>query len=170
MTHALQTISVKQGETMDRRENAFGVGLVLALAMMSGCESKPKAAYGSLGLVSVNGQVMLNGQPLAKAVITFDDVQDGTFSYGQTDSGGNYTLQLDSDMRGVKPGKKIVRISTTRKILGLNSSEEGGESSLDGDAVKPEAAKERVPDKYYKNSELTADVSSSKRTFHFDLR
>lgn len=155
---------------MDMRGNAFGMGLALALAMVSGCESKPKAAYGSLGLVSVNGRVTLNGQPLAQAVITFDDVQDGTFSYGQTDSGGNYTLQLDSDMRGVKPGKKIVRISTARKILGLNSSEEGGESSLDGDAVKPETAKELVPDKYYKNSELTAEVSSSKRTFHFDLR
>ena len=155
---------------MNRRGNAFGVGLVLALAMASGCESKPQAAYGSLGLVSVSGRVTLDGRPLAKAVITFDDVQDGTFSYGQTDSGGNYTLQLDSDMRGVKPGKKIVRISTTRKILGLNSSEEAGESSLEGGSVKPEAAKERVPDKYYKNSELTAEVSPSSRTFHFDLR
>ncbi len=155
---------------MNMRGHAFGVGLVLALAMLSGCESKPQAAYGSLGLVSVSGRVTLNGQPLANAVITFDDVQDGTFSYGQTDSGGHYTLQLDSDMRGVKPGKKIVRISTARKILGLNSSEEAGESSVDGDAVKPEVAKERVPDKYYKNSELTAEVSSSKRTFHFDLR
>ena len=155
---------------MNMRGHAFGVGLVLALAMLSGCESKPKAAYGSLGLVSVSGRVTLDGQPLAKAVITFDDVHDGTFSYGQTDSGGNYTLQLDSDMRGVKPGKKIVRISTARKILGLNSSEEAGESSVDGDAVKPVVGKERVPDKYYKNSELTAEVSPSNRTFHFDLR
>lgn len=155
---------------MDMRGNAFGVGIVLALVLASGCESKPKAAYGSLGLVSVSGRVTLNGQPLAKAVVTFDDVQDGTFSYGQTDSHGHYTLQLDSDMRGVKPGKKIVRISTARKILGLNSSEEAGESSLDGAVIKPEAAKERVPDKYYKNSELKAEVSPSSRTFHFDLR
>ena len=170
MTHLLQTIAAIQGKTMIARGNAFGVGLVLALVLASGCESKPQAAYGSLGLVSVSGRVTLNGRPLAKAVITFDDVQDGTFSYGQTDSGGNYQLQLDSDMRGVKPGKKIVRISTARKILGLNSSEEAGENSLDGAAVKPEAAKELVPDKYYKNSELTAEVSSSSRTFHFDLR
>ena len=155
---------------MIARGNAFGVGLVLALVLASGCESKPQAAYGSLGLVSVSGRVTLNGRPLAKAVITFDDVQDGTFSYGQTDSGGNYQLQLDSDMRGVKPGKKIVRISTTRKILGVNSSEEAGENSLDGAAVKPEAAKELVPDKYYKHSELTAEVSPSRRKFHFDLR
>ncbi len=155
---------------MHLHRSAFGVGLVLALAMVSGCESKPKAAYGSLALVSVSGRVTLNGRPLAKAVITFDDTQDGTFSFGQTDSDGNYKLRLDSDMLGVKPGKKIVRVSTTRKLLGLNSSEEAGESSLDGATGKLEVAKELVPDKYNKNSELTVDVSEKSRTFNFDLR
>lgn len=143
--------------------------LMMAFAITSGCESKPKGVYGTLGLVSVSGRVTLDGQPLANAVITFDDAQDGTFSYGQTDSSGNYKLRLDSDMMGVKPGKKIVRISTTRKILGLNSSEEGGESSSEGGTAKPESAKELVPDKYYKKSELTADVTASNKTFNFEL-
>jgi hypothetical protein len=144
--------------------------LMLTIAMASGCESKPKAIYGTLGLVSVSGRVTLDGQPLAKAVITFDDVQDGTFSFGQTDSSGNYKLRLDSDMMGVKPGRKIVRISTTRKILGLNSSEEGGESNSEGGVAKPEMEKELVPDKYYKKSELTAEVSASNKTFNFELK
>lgn len=153
--------------TMQRR--AFGSFLMVAIAMSSGCESKPKAIYGTLGLVSVSGRVTFDGQPLAKAVITFDDAQDGTFSYGQTDSNGNYKLRLDSDMMGVKPGKKIVRISTTRKILGLNSSEEGGESNSEGGTAKPESPKELVPDKYYKKSELTADVTASNKSFNFEL-
>ena len=154
---------------MKRQSRAFSGCLMLAFAISSGCESKPKADYGALGLVSVSGRVTLDGRPLAKAVITFDDAQDGTFSYGQTDSGGNYKLRLDSDMMGVKPGKKIVRISTTRKILGLNSSEAGGESNSEGGAAKSETAKELVPDKYYKKSELTADVSTSNKSFNFEL-
>lgn len=149
---------------------AINCFLMLMIAMGSGCESKPKGFYGSLELVYVSGRVTLDGQPLAKAVITFDDAQDGSFSFGQTDSGGYFKLRLDSDMMGVKPGRKIVRISTTRKLLGLNTSEEGGESSSEGGAAKPATEQELVPDIYYKRSELTAEVSASKTTFNFQLK
>ena len=58
---------------------------------------------------------------LADAVVTFDG-DDGQFSYGLTDAAGHYTLQFDSVKQGVKTGKKTVRISTTRKILGALQS------------------------------------------------
>ena len=155
---------------MNLRSLAIGCFWVVSFAITSGCESKPTADYGKLGLVPVSGRVTLDGQPLAKAVVTFDDAEDGTFSFGHTDSGGYYKLRLDSDRMGVKPGRKIVRISTTRKILGLNSSEEGGESGLGEQVAKPEPTKELVPDKYYKKSELSAEVSASNKTFNFELK
>ena len=154
---------------MNMRSRTLGCWVALSLAIASGCESKPATDYGKLGLVSVSGRVTLDGEPLAKAVITFDDVQDGTFSFGQTDSGGQYKLRFDSDMPGVKPGRKIVRISTSRKILGLNSSESGGEGGSDERVEKPEPAKELVPGRYNRKSGLTADVGPSNRTFHFEL-
>lgn len=150
-------------------------GLALASLLLIGCESKPKADYGSLNLMSVGGRITLDGQPLSKAVVTFDDETDGTFSFGLTDTGGNYTLRFDSDAVGVKPGKKIVRISTTRKILGLNTSEGEGGSGGEGGEEATETGgasllqKEQVPDKYNKKSELRVEVVPSKRSFNFDL-
>ena len=142
----------------------------LTFAITSGCESKPSAIYSTLGLVAVSGRITLNGQPLAKAVVTFDDAQDGSFSYGLTDANGKYKLRIDSDMWGAKPGKKIVRISTARQILGLNTSEEGGENSSEKQALKSESAKEIVPEKFGKRSELSVEVSPSSKTFNFDLK
>jgi hypothetical protein len=146
--------------------------VLLTLAASLGCNNAPSSDYSKLGLVNARGKVTLDGQPLAKAVISFD-AEDGQFSYGLTDAGGNYTLQLDSEKRGVTPGKKIVRISTTRKILGLNTGEgegegDGGEGA-DGKPLKSDA-KELVPDKYYKKSELTVEVTSGKTVYDFDLK
>ncbi len=155
---------------MNRQSRLVVCFYSLTFAITSGCEPKPTANYRTLGLVVVSGRVTLNGQPLTKAVITFDDAQDGTFSYGLTDANGNYKLRIDSDKWGVKPGKKIVRISTARKILGLNTSEEGGENSSEKQALKSESAKEIVPEKFGKRSELSVEVSPSSRTFNFDLK
>jgi hypothetical protein len=90
------------------------------------------------------------------------------FSFGLTDPSGYYKLQLDSVKAGVTVGKKAVRISTTRKILGLNSAEEGGESNSEG-APKAAPEPEKVPTKYNQKSELTADVTPSQSQFNFEL-
>lgn len=125
----------------------------------------PAADYSSLKLVNATGTVKLDGQPLPDAVVTFD-APDGQFSYGLTDSGGRYSLQIDSEMRGVTPGEKTVRISTTRKILGLNASE--GES--EGDPAGAKASAEKVPTKYNKDSELKVTVTPDKTQYDFDLK
>ena len=67
-----------------------------------GCAGAPQADYGQLNLVNASGTVTLDGTPLEKAVVTFD-AEDGQFSYGLTDSSGNYTLQIDSVKKGVTP-------------------------------------------------------------------
>ena len=139
--------------------------LVAMIAFCAGCDTKLKSNYKSLNLVNASGKITLDGAPLDGAVVSFDDPTDDTFSYGMTNSRGHYSLQIDSDMKGVKPGAKIVRISTTRKILGLNVKEEGGEPS-----EKPAPQPERVPDKYYKKSKLFVEVTPDKSRYDFELK
>lgn len=140
----------------------FG-SLLLLLVCCAGCETSPRANYERLNLINAGGTVTLDGNPLPQAVVSFDDPTDSTFSYGLTDANGRYRLQFDSEMKGVKPGGKVVRISTTRKILGLNSGEEG-ESDESGRST------EQVPEKYNKKSQLTVDVTPAKSTYDFDLK
>ena len=144
---------------------------LFSLTWLTGCSATNDIDYGSVDLVSVSGTVALDGQPLPGAVITFEDPANGTYSFARTDSGGNYTLQFDSQKDGVIPGKKIVQISTTRNVLGLKGEEgvEEGESSSEGEPA-PKAAEEAVPACYNKESKLTVEVSSSNRTFDFDLK
>ncbi len=125
------------------------------------------ADYSMVDLVNVGGNVTLDDKPLANAVVTFEDPTDDTFSYGLTDANGNYQLQFDSDMSGVKVGKKVVRISTTKKILGLNSKP--GQEQDTGEAGEPKKTGELVPAKYNKQSELNADVTKSTTKFDFKL-
>lgn len=142
------------------------------LLLAAGCGGvAPTPNYGKVTLLTVSGSVTLDGQPLPNAVVTFD-AEDGQFSYGLTDSNGRFSLQFDSVKSGVTPGKKTVRISTTRKILGLNTEEEGGieEASVEGQSTKQHtSAKELVPTRYNKKSELSVEVGPEKTTFEFPL-
>lgn len=150
------------------RGRAGLIGAIMLALCCGGCGSQG-ADYSKVDLNTATGKVTLDGQPLAGAVVTFE-AEDGQFSYGLTDSNGAYALQFDSEKKGVTPGPKVVRISTTRKIPGLNTSEasEGGESSSEGgEAAKPTEA-ERVPERYNKNSELKVHVTGS-QTFDFAL-
>ncbi len=146
------------------------LGLVLGLACVIGC-GDTGADYSKVELISVGGKVTLDGQPLAGAVVTFDAL-DGQFAYGLTDAGGAYVLQLDSQKSGCTPGPKTVRISTARKIIGLNAAE--GEGAAEVGEANPEASKsavaEKVPPRYNAKSELKADVSASQKTFDFALQ
>jgi hypothetical protein len=144
----------------------------MALVLLAGCGGAPQMDYSQVNLVSAGGVVTLDGQPLPAAVVTFESA-DGQFSYAMTDSAGNYELQFDSDQAGVTPGPKTVRISTTRKILGLNAEDgaEAGEASEEeGQTPSPSSsAGERVPAKYNQQSELQVQVSPDRTEFNFDL-
>lgn len=145
--------------------------VLFSLTLMSGCSATNDIDYGSVDLVSVSGTVTLDGKPLSGAVITFEDPEKGTFSFARTDSSGGYTLQFDSQVDGVIPGKKTVQISTTRKVLGLKGEEgeeEGESSSEEGET--PKAVEEAVPACYHKESKITVEVTSSTTTFDFDLK
>lgn len=142
------------------------------LLISAGCSATNDIDYGKVDLISVGGNVMLDGKPLASAVISFDDPETGTFSFARTDASGNYTLQFDSQKNGVLAGKKTVQISTVRTILGLAGEEgvEEGEQSTEGEASLSGPKTEAVPACYNKETRLAVEVTSSTTTFNFDLK
>lgn len=146
--------------------SCLGSSVLLSL----GCSPASQMDYSKAGLVSAGGQVMLDGQPLPNAVITFENA-DGQFSYGLTDSDGWFDLQFDSKITGVTSGEKVVRISTTRKILGLNSEDEGGDDAGERNSRRRRSAiKERVPPTYNQKSQLRVTVTESRSDYRFDLQ
>lgn len=156
------------------RRFAAACGLLMFLLTTPGCDSPtPKMNYGTIDLVKAGGRVTLDGEPLSGAVVVFENPEDSTFSFGQTDSSGNYRLQFDSVMAGVRPGEKIVRISTTKKLEGLNAEEGSSESGGEGEDGKPrpapEKGKELVPEKYNKESELKVEVTLGETSYDFAL-
>lgn len=126
----------------------------LALMIASGCSQD---GYAELGLVPVSGTVALDGQPLANAKVVFES-DDKRTAIGTTDSAGKYSLMYDSQTPGTTPGPKTVRITLADVEV------EGG-----GTAEGAAAAKESIPPRYNKQSELKADVAAGKTQFDFQL-
>ena len=148
----------------------FNIIWILLICLTSGCSTSPQSNYDLVDLVDATGTVTMDGTALGNAVVTFE-AEDGQFAYAMTNSSGRYTLQFDTVKKGVTPGKKVVRISTTRKILGLNSSEEGavpeGEASDEGWEAANEP--EKVPAKYNRQSELAVEVTHEQTEYDFEL-
>ncbi len=146
----------------------FFFGALLLAAVAAGCDQSPRMNYGAANLVQARGTVKLDGQPLPNAVVTFEAPQNGTQSYAMTNSAGQYRLQFDSKMPGVTPGEKLVKISTTRKLLGLNQSEGGGETDPETEP-KADRSSELVPEQYNRKSKLIVEVTPSRTVYDFDL-
>lgn len=140
--------------------------VLLTITLLNGCDTAPKMNYAAANLVKAGGTVTLDGKPLPNAVVTFESPVDGTNANGLTGADGRYVLMFDSQMAGVMPGKKIVRISTTKKILGLNAKE--GEEASESDAAGGPRV-ELVPDKFNRKTELTVEVTPDKTDYNFDL-
>jgi hypothetical protein len=136
---------------------AWQTAVVIALALLAGCSSSPQMDYAKAGLVRVGGIVKLGGAPLANALVTFENPENGTFSFGRTDDSGRYTLMFDSVQPGVTKGRKTVRIKTSGAI---------GEDDPDARAG---GGKERLPACYNSDSKLTVDVSGPSDAVDFDL-
>jgi hypothetical protein len=147
-------------------------GFLTSLVLLaSGCSATNSIDYGKVTLVSVSGTVTLDGQPLPGALVTFENEETGSLSFARTNSSGSYTLQFDSEKDGVTPGKKRVRFSTVRTMLGLRDEvgEEVGEASTEGEG-KSEAKKELVPECYNGKSTLIVEVTPDSSTLDFDLK
>ncbi len=143
--------------------------LALALATSTGCGSGDGADYASIGLVPITGTVTLDGQPLEGAVVMFE-APDTTFCYGTTDAEGHYELKFNSEVMGVPPGEKVVRIGTTASTGEVDT--EGADD--DDDAVarrkKKRDPNEQVPEAYNEDSQIKATVSDSQTVYDFALK
>ncbi|TWT39848.1 hypothetical protein KOR42_51270 [Thalassoglobus neptunius] len=147
----------------------YRFAFVCSLICLSACSSQ-SPDYASLGLVDISGTVKVDGEPVPGAVVSFKDVSNGNESYGLTNSSGYYRLWFNSEKYGIMPGEKQIQFSTTRKILGLNSEEEGGgnEESEEGTVVENSDV-EKFRDAYRKDSKIIVTVDEDSSTFDFDL-
>lgn len=108
------------------------------------------------GVAPVSGKVMLDGKPLANAVVIFSPDREagasGPGSQGKTDANGNFSLRLmTKDQAGAVVGKHKVTISLMEG--------EDSESS-----AKPKTRTELLAPMYNSHSKLTFDVPSGGTT------
>ena len=115
---------------------------VLCLAVGCGRSNRPP-----LGLVE--GTVTLDGVPLPAALVVFTPDGPGRSAVATTDTAGHYELSFLRDIAGANLGSHTVRITTA-----------DGETS----------AKEILPPRYHRKTELTATVESGKNSFDFPLQ
>jgi hypothetical protein len=106
----------------------------------------------------VSGKVTLDGKPLPKVVVTFAPVgtpanrNPGPTAAAVTDAEGRYTLRLDPGKPGAVVGKCRVYVTTT-----LEGRARGGDPPDAPGPFRP-AAKEPIPEKYNRKTELLFDV------------
>jgi hypothetical protein len=128
--------------------------------LLAGCVVALSFAFTGCGssLVKVTGKVTIDGQPLTTGNISFAPVESGQVAIGTIDGQGNYTMQSGT-VPGVAPGKYKVTIVAVEAVAPVPG--------------QPEAAPKLLTPAKYNNpdtSELTADVSSTQKTFDFNLK
>ena len=112
---------------------------VLVLMLAAGCSDQ----YGG-----VSGRVTLDGEPLVGGTVEFSPA-GGSPAYGVTDENGRYELMWTASQEGAPVGTNKVRITSFSE-------------------ARPRA-KERVPTKYNRQTELMREVGRGQQTFDFEL-
>jgi hypothetical protein len=118
-------------------------------APLIGCSSDSR--------VGIEGMVTYDGAPISIGTITFlPTVNHGIKCGGRIDN-GRYKIEPQF---GAMPGPHRVEIHWARPT-GKTYKNEFGEVF--------DKTEEGLPDKYHKNSTLTADIKPGMNTFNFDL-
>lgn len=131
--------------------------LIAGLLMAAGCSSQP-ADQPPLG--RVRGRVTMDGRPLAGVDVVFAP-EKGRPSVGTTDQAGRYDLAYINTTKGAKVGRHTVFIRPAE--ASADASAGGAQAGAAG------AKRGRIPEKYNKRSELTADVKPGSNTIDFPL-
>ncbi len=130
-----------------RRSHSLALGL-LTTVLLAGCGSS------GVSLSTVEGVVLLDGQPLPNAIVEFQpDDRTGKVrpSIGETGADGKYRLRYSKDQHGAVVGKHKVLITTF---------------SPSGDGT----FKERVPAAYNTSTTLIREVERTSNWVDFDLQ
>lgn len=130
------------------------LGLSMCLLGWQGCTR-------GRGLVTVEGTVTFDGQPIEKGSIVFEPADRKGPTAGGSIENGKYQLA-----NSVMPGKKIVRIIGVRKT---GRQIEEGPPSPPGTMV--DEIESFIPEVYNAKSTLTCEVTPGKaNTLNFDLK
>lgn len=107
---------------------------------------------------SVSGTVLLDGEPVANATVSFYPTEGGRSSGAITDELGTYTLTYNRSVQGAKIGPHVVSVRTQQ-------SEDGEKGSPDHQP----ATEETIPKKYRKDSVLKFDVAAGENSIDLIL-
>lgn len=141
----------------DGRRVRIGCSIVFGfmVSMALGCgESGPE-------LAPAVGVVLLQGEPLADAAVTFQPVGGGPVASGVTDDQGRFQLETTN-----RPGALVGehRVTITKQIMtGVNEDGTVGPGGMQIEWITPE--KYASPE----TSGLTADVGEGNGEFRFEL-
>jgi hypothetical protein len=137
----------------------------LALLILFGCGSPYKVG-------PVSGKVTMDGKPLPKVVVTFapigskENMSPGPTASAVTDAEGRYVLKLDARRSGAVVGKCRVYITSR-----LDDRAQVGADEPDSPGPFRRTAKEKIPPKYSRQTELVFDVpAGGTDQANFDLR
>ena len=139
--------------------NCFRVQLQLAplslgVFLLLGCGGGPSGP----ALAPVQGTVTLDGQPVAKARVEFIP-SEGRPSTAITGTDGTYNLAYSPTENGAIIGATYrVTIQTARDAV-----------ESEGQIIEPKVT-ETIPERYHKNTELTAVIESGTNTINFELK
>jgi hypothetical protein len=131
------------------------LGVAVWLVALAGCGSRE---YTGEQRFPVSGKVTVDGEPMEFGLISLLPQGEGGRVSGGPIKNGSYAIE---EPMGPTAGKYRVEIRWN-KPTGRRVKDAYGEEIMD-------EYKEGLPAKYHTNSELTADVSSKKTTFDFEL-
>lgn len=134
---------------------AAAMGVVLLGAVVAGGAAGCGGGNGP-PLGNVSGTVTLDGKPLADVEVCFAPAR-GRASIGRTDGSGRYALTFVGKTKGALVGAHRVSVNWP-----LGDPEDDAREQKAG-------SRPPIPDRYSRQSTLTADVRGGSNTFDFAL-
>jgi hypothetical protein len=146
------------------RLSIWALGGRLSLAIVVACAGCGAAGDG-LPRQPVTGTVTLDGQPLARGVITFTPAAGQATQSGGVIAAGRFWVPRE---QGPVPGQYSVSISSASVEASVPPDE--AKTGMPGH-VAPNRARDPIPDKYNASTTLTALVKEGGgNSFQFDLK
>lgn len=134
-----------------------------AAVLCVGCGSQ-----GGAKLVSVGGTVLLDGEPVKQAALTFHH-DDGSIAYAMTGNDGSFWMTTRSPADGVVPGNHTVTVTLTTQEGGVQANEHGVEDYHS--PIRPLKTTYLVPKRYSdpKTSPLAFEIDKPTKSMKIEL-
>ncbi|MBA2114676.1 carboxypeptidase-like regulatory domain-containing protein [Bremerella alba] len=152
---------------MLKRNPALMLSIIFCLGtVLLGCSGS--------AMLPVEGTVMLDGEPLSGAAISFVPAEGGRPSSGHTDDQGHFTLASFTANDGVPPGEykvTVVKLDARRQAQAA-PAEEGSEEGEQLMGNIEQAVKFLTPMKYSSpaTTDLRVDVTDGMKPVQIDLQ